>query len=81
VIEIKSIPSYILEVYKKLASNDYEVYLVGGCVRDLLLKRNITDWDMTTNATPEQILKLFPDGFYDNQFGTVGIALATEQLS
>lgn len=80
-IEIKSIPSYILEVYKKLASNDYEVYLVGGCVRDLLLKRNITDWDMTTNATPEQILKLFPDGFYDNQFGTVGIALATEQLS
>ena len=74
-IEIERIPSYIIDVYKQIASSGYEVYLVGGCVRDLLLNRNITDWDMTTNATPEQILQLFPDGFYDNLFGTVGIAV------
>lgn len=71
----KRIPSYIIDVYKKISSAGFEIYLVGGSVRDLLLNRTITDWDMTTNATPEEILKLFPDGFYDNQFGTVGIPL------
>ena len=34
----------------------------------------VTDWDFTTNANPEEILKIYPDGFYDNAFGTVGIA-------
>jgi len=70
---VKSIPEEILEIYKKFISADFEAYLVGGCIRNLLLKKNVKDWDFTTNATPEQILKLFPDGFYDNKFGTVGI--------
>src|SRR5258708_534255 len=35
---------------------------------------------MTTNATPEEILQLFPDGFYDNQFGTVGIVVAEREI-
>lgn len=48
--------------------------MVGGVVRDLLLGRELGDWDFTTDATPEQILELFPEGFYNNQFGTVGIA-------
>ncbi|MBI2007437.1 MAG: HDIG domain-containing protein [Candidatus Blackburnbacteria bacterium] len=38
------------------------------------MNKKVIDWDFTTNATPEEILKLFPEGFYDNQFGTVGIA-------
>jgi tRNA nucleotidyltransferase/poly(A) polymerase len=42
-------------------------------VRDAILGKSLTDWDFTTNATPEQILKLYPEGFYDNKFGTVGI--------
>ncbi len=53
----------------------YEVYFVGGSVRNLLLNITPKDWDMTTNAAPEQILEVFPDGFYDNQFGTVGVPL------
>jgi len=53
--------------------NKYQIYLVGGAVRDLLLGRTTENWDFTTDATPEQILKLFPDGYYNNQFGTVGI--------
>lgn len=36
--------------------------------------RPVNDWDFTTDAKPEEILKVFPDAFYDNQFGTVGIA-------
>ena len=49
--------------------------MVGGCVRNLLMEKAVKDWDLTTSATPEQILKLFPDGFYDNKFGTVGIPI------
>ncbi|MBI4033182.1 MAG: CCA tRNA nucleotidyltransferase, partial [Candidatus Blackburnbacteria bacterium] len=52
----------------------FEIYIVGGAVRDILMGKKVVDWDFTTNATPEEILKLFPDGFYDNQFGTVGIS-------
>ena len=52
----------------------YEIYVVGGAVRDVLTGKEVYDWDFTTNATPEQILKVFPEGFYDNQFGTVGLA-------
>src|SRR3990167_11205661 len=60
-------------VLNRLKKAGFEVYLVGGCVRDLIIKRETKDWDFTTNATPEQIMELFPDGFYDNKFGTVGI--------
>lgn len=70
-----SIPSEVLEIYTTVQKNEYEVYFVGGCVRDLQLSRPVKDWDLTTNATPEEIVKFFPNSFYDNQFGTVGIPL------
>lgn len=67
------IPTKVLDIYKTFQDSGFEVYFVGGCVRNLLLNKEIKDWDVTTNATPEQMQKLFPDSFYDNQFGTVGI--------
>lgn len=67
------IPQEVIEIVKKLQENTYQIYLVGGCVRNLLLDKNVTDWDLTTNATPEQMLQLFSDAFYNNEFGTVGI--------
>jgi len=70
---LDKIPSYIVDIHKKFTDAGYAIYLVGGCVRDLLQNKTPKDWDMTTSATPEQILQLFPDGFYDNAFGTVGI--------
>lgn len=76
---VTKIPDAILSTYKKLQDAGYEVYFVGGCVRNLLLNTIPKDWDMTTNATPEQILAVFPNGFYDNQFGTVGVPLETER--
>lgn len=76
---IKKIPEKILEIYKKIQTSGFEIYLVGGCVRDLIMKRVVKDWDLTTNATPQEILKIFPNGFYDNQFGTVGIPIKTNE--
>lgn len=69
------IPPYILDIKQKFIEAGFEIYLVGGSVRDLLYKREITDWDLTTNATPEQMLILFPDAIYENSFGTVGIKI------
>ena len=49
----------ILYIINVLNSNNYEAYLVGGCVRDFLLERKPTDWDIATNAKPSDIKKLF----------------------
>ena len=68
------LPKFVLEILKKFEKAEFEIYLVGGAVRDLIMKKGAEDWDFTTNATPEEILKIFPDGFYDNKFGTVGIS-------
>ena len=73
----QTIPAFIKDTYSIIKSGGYEVYLVGGSVRDLLLQKPIKDWDFTTSAAPEQILQLFPQGFYDNKFGTVGIPVET----
>jgi len=51
----------------------FENFLIGGCVRDLLIGREPKDWDITTKATPEQIISLFPKTFYENEYGTVGV--------
>jgi putative nucleotidyltransferase with HDIG domain len=68
------LPQFVSEILEKFTAAGFEIYIVGGSVRDLILGREIVDWDFTTNATPAQILEIFPDGFYDNKFGTVGIA-------
>ena len=67
------LPKFVIKILEKFETNNYEIYIVGGAVRDVILGKIIDDWDFTTNATPEQILKIFPEGFYDNKFGTVGI--------
>ena len=69
------VPEEVSQIYKKFKNSGFEIYLVGGCVRGLLTKHKVQDWDFTTNAEPEQIIKIFPDGFYDNKFGTVGLPL------
>jgi poly(A) polymerase/tRNA nucleotidyltransferase (CCA-adding enzyme) len=73
---IKKIPSQIIEVLQTIEKAGYEAYVVGGCVRDLLMQRSPRDWDVTTNAQPEQVQALFPESFYENDFGTVGVKVA-----
>lgn len=72
-IEKFDIPKEVSRVTDTLKNAGFEAYLVGGCVRDLFMGKNPKDWDVTTNATPEQIIPLFPKTFYENSFGTVGI--------
>jgi len=73
------LPGKTTEIIEKMQKAGFECFAVGGPVRDLLLGRTVHDWDFTTNATPEQIQKVFPESFYDNNFGTVGIKIKNDQ--
>lgn len=53
------IPSGANEIIHTLQDKGYEAYLVGGCVRDSILKRTIHDYDITTSATPDEMLEIF----------------------
>jgi tRNA nucleotidyltransferase (CCA-adding enzyme) len=79
VIPLYNIPLPIRDIHRQLSEAGYDAYLVGGCVRDLLLGRVPKDWDFTTNATPEQIQAVFPDSFCNNDYGTVGVKNETEE--
>lgn len=72
---LQHIPPTIHNIITTFSNAGFELYLVGGSVRNILLSKEVKDWDFTTNATPEQMLELYPTGFYDNTFGTVGIPL------
>ncbi len=65
------IPQEVKMIVASLEKAGFEAYIVGGCVRDFLLGKEPQDWDITTNAKPKAILKLFPEGRYENRFGTV----------
>lgn len=67
------VPPEVRALCETLKNAGFEAYLVGGCVRDILIGRTPNDWDITTNATPEKIQSLFPETFYENDFGTVGV--------
>lgn len=69
------IPKEVARVSDALEKAGFEAYLVGGCVRDLLIGKTPKDWDLTTNATPEQIAGAFgnDETFQNNDFGTVGV--------
>ncbi len=70
-----TLPSHVLKIITTLHEAHFEAYVVGGSVRDLLLGKAPKDWDITTNAQPEEIQKLFPKNFYTNTFGTVTVLL------
>ncbi len=67
------VPQEVLMVAETLEKAGFEAYLVGGCVRDLILGKTPKDWDVTTNAIPDQIESLFPETFCNNDYGTVGV--------
>lgn len=74
------LPDDVVRILDKFKKNRFEIYVVGGCVRDILMDRKTNDWDFTTNAKPSEILELYPEGFYDNQFGTVGVTTGKSKL-
>jgi len=67
------IPKEVKSILTGLQNTGFEAYIVGGCVRDFIMEKEPNDWDVTTNAKPEEIQKIFPDSFYENNFLTVGV--------
>jgi tRNA nucleotidyltransferase/poly(A) polymerase len=68
-----SIPKEVVNTVETIEKAGFQAFLVGGCVRDLFLGRKPKDWDITTNAKPEQIQAIFPKTVYENTFGTVAV--------
>ena len=52
-------PSPVMQVLKSLQARDYEAWVVGGSVRDRLMGRPVSDWDLTTSATPQEVTACF----------------------
>ena len=77
-MELK-IPQYVKSALKTLNDAGYEAYVVGGAVRDLLLEEKPNDYDITTNALPEQIEELFADTIpIGKEYGTITVVWHSE---
>lgn len=76
-----TIPKEVRAILGLLMQHGHQAYMVGGSVRDFLRGIQPNDWDITTDATPEEIQKIFPDTVYENTFGTVGIKTDSEDLA
>jgi poly(A) polymerase len=64
--------NFSTSVIRKLRERGFQAYLVGGCVRDLLLGREPKDYDVATNAVPRQVMEIFPETYAVGvQFGVV----------
>src|SRR3989344_1142655 len=75
--KIMTIPKEVKNIIVSLQKAGFEAYIAGGCVRDFLLKKEPKDWDVATNAKPEEIQKVFPDSFYENNFLTVTVRVGS----
>lgn len=71
-----NMPKHVKYIINTLEKNGYEAYAVGGCVRDAIIGKEPNDWDITTNATPMQVKKLFKHTIDTGiQHGTVTIMI------
>lgn len=59
-LNFRQIPSWVLEIVRTLSSHGFQVFLVGGALRDLLQGQSPADWDLATSALPDQIEAVFP---------------------
>jgi tRNA nucleotidyltransferase/poly(A) polymerase len=75
------LPDAALHIANELSARGHQAWLVGGCVRDLALGREPKDYDLSTDATPDQLLRIFPGAdLVGAQFGVVlvnGVEVAT----
>jgi tRNA nucleotidyltransferase/poly(A) polymerase len=72
--------SKVKKVLDSIEKAGFEVAVVGGTARDLLAHQEPSDWDLATNAKPQEILKLFKGAFYNNVFGTVGLTVDSTKV-
>jgi poly(A) polymerase len=70
------------EIVRTLRQRGHQAYFAGGCVRDLLLSREPADYDVATDATPRQVMQIFPQTFaVGEQFGVVLVPFALDDRS
>lgn len=74
-----NIPKEVKNITEALEEKGFKAYPVGGSVRDILLGKSPTDWDIATDALPEEIQEIFPDNVYENEFGTVAVKTGSEK--
>lgn len=55
----QSIPAPVRELCDRLAERDFRAWVVGGCIRDLLMGKEVADWDLATDATPDEVARVF----------------------
>jgi poly(A) polymerase len=73
---------FAISIIHTLRQQGFQAYLAGGCVRDLLLQRQPADYDVATNATPEQVMEVFPETYaVGAQFGVVLVPPAESQAA
>ena len=68
-----AIPAAVDDLLGTIRGAGHAAYVVGGSLRDVVLGRVPADWDLASEALPEEIVALFPDAVYENQFGTVAV--------
>ena len=74
-------PKYVRQILFTLQGHGYPAYLVGGCVRDMLLEHRPHDWDICTGALPEQVMALFPGSRPTGlAHGTVTVVIGSRQV-
>ena len=71
-----AVPEDVAQLMGQLHAAGFAAYVVGGAVRDIAAGHTPADWDLATDATPDQLRSAFPDAQYENRFGTVGIPTA-----
>jgi poly(A) polymerase len=71
--------AFAISIVRTLREHGHQAYLVGGCVRDLLLGRDPADYDVATDATPDEVMRIFPETYaVGAQFGVVLVPLPDE---
>ena len=74
-------PKHVRQILKNLQSRGHKAYLVGGCVRDVLLGVQPNDWDICTSALPEAVLEIFPESRTDGiKHGTVAVLMGSHSV-
>jgi len=80
-MEKNKFPLEVKNLMQKIIDKGGDIFVIGGAVRDILLKKEVKDWDFTSNLTPEQIQRIFPkNSFYENDYGTVSVIGTNEQI-